>query len=143
MADQSHPPTHFNLGEIAASFPDTAETMLLNRYLVDTPTASTRVFRVYRPAPAHLHRHSDEHLVLLSGRGTFWIGDPASAQDLGPGNLLVFPRNTPHATTAVLEHPLVVLAIDTPRRNPADVHFLDPADGSPTTFIRETSQTQR
>lgn len=136
-------PNIFHLPELAATFPEHADTLLLDRYLVDNPTASTRLFRVYGPTPAHLHQHSDEHLLILSGRGTFWIGDPSSAQDLGPGTLLVFARNTTHATPAILEHPLIVLAIDTPRRDPTDIHFLDPAAGTPDTFIRETSAPQR
>jgi len=35
----------------------------------------------------------------------------------------------------ILEHPFTVLAIDTPRRPPEDVHFVNPADGTPQTFI--------
>ncbi len=38
----------FHLHEIAAAFPDTAETMLLDTYLIAEAFARTRVFRVYR-----------------------------------------------------------------------------------------------
>jgi hypothetical protein len=37
---------------------------------------------------------------------------------------------------AILEAPLVFLAIDTPRRDPRDITFVNPADGTPDTFIR-------
>ena len=133
--DESPAGAIFDLVALAAGFPGHAATMLLDQRLVDRPNASVRVFRVYQPTPAHLHRCSDEQLLLLSGRATFWVGDPATAADYGPGSLMVFPRNTPHATPVILEHPLVFLAIDTPRRDPVDIHFLDPEDGSPQSFI--------
>jgi hypothetical protein len=42
-----------------------------------------------------------------------------------------------HALPAILEEPLVFLSVDAPRRDPADVVFVDPADGTPESFIRE------
>ena len=36
----------FDIAEIAAGFPAAAKTLLLDRYLTDTPQASARVFRV-------------------------------------------------------------------------------------------------
>jgi hypothetical protein len=38
----------------------------------------------------------------------------------------------------MLEGPVVFLAIDTPRRDPKDIVFVDPADGTPESFIRES-----
>ncbi len=52
MANQ-HSYQRFDLKEIARSFPDTAETMLLDTYLTNEEAASARVFRVYRETPAH------------------------------------------------------------------------------------------
>lgn len=129
----------FDLGEIARSFPDHAETMLLDRYLVDRDLSSTRVFRAYQPTPAHFHQHSDEHLLVLSGRGAFWMDEPSSAAEFAPGTLLFFRRGTVHAMPAIFEAPVCLLAIDVPRRDPADVHFVNPADGSPATFIANLS----
>ncbi|RXH55284.1 Cupin 2 conserved barrel domain protein [Granulicella sibirica] len=127
----------FDLTQIAASFPDQADTMLLDTYLTDSPSASARVFRVYRGAPAHYHQNCDEHLYVLSGRGTFWMGDPANEAPFAPGHLLVFQRNTIHAMPQILEQPVVFLALDTPRRDPKDVIFVNPDEGSPETFIRK------
>jgi hypothetical protein len=39
----------FDLYEIAKSFPETADTLLLDKYLTNEETASVRVFRAYRP----------------------------------------------------------------------------------------------
>jgi hypothetical protein len=64
----------FKPHEIARSFPDTADTLLLDTYLTNETAASARVFRVYRETPPHYHAGSDEYLYVLSGRGTFWMG---------------------------------------------------------------------
>ncbi|HXE06103.1 MAG TPA: cupin domain-containing protein [Bryobacteraceae bacterium] len=127
----------FHLLQIAASFPDTAETMLLDTYLTDEPSASSRVFRVYREVPPHFHRNSDEHLYVLSGKGTFWMSDAANAREFAPGDFLTFRRGTVHALPKILESPVVFLAIDAPRRDPKDVIFASPQDGTPESFIHK------
>ena len=91
-----------------------------------------------RPVPPHFHRTCDEYLQVISGRGKF-IVDGGEAIELGPGQLLFFRRNVVHSIPEIVEGPLVVFSVDTPRRDPADVHFLHPADGTPTTFIRTIS----
>lgn len=126
----------FKLHEIAAAFPDTADTLLLDTYLTDEEEASARVFRVYRETPPHYHMGSDEHLYVLSGRGTFWMEDASNQDEFAPGDLLVFKRRTVHALPTILEGPVVFLAIDTPRRNPKDIVFVNPADGTPESFIQ-------
>jgi mannose-6-phosphate isomerase-like protein (cupin superfamily) len=79
---------------------------------------------------------SDEYLYVLSGRGTFWMGDAANGAEFGPGDLLFFKRRIVHALPAILEGPVAFLAIDTPRRDPKDIIFVNPADGTPESFIR-------
>ena len=59
--------------------------MLLDTYLTDEIAASSRVFRVYRETPAHYHEGSDEYLYVLSGKGTFWMGDPSNGAEFAPG----------------------------------------------------------
>jgi hypothetical protein len=34
-----------------------------------------------------------------------------------------------------LKHPVVFLSVDTPRRDPKDIIFVNPQDGSPETFM--------
>lgn len=128
---------HFDTHALAAEFPDTAETMLIDRYLTDTAQASTRLFRVYRPTPPHFHVHCDERLFVLQGRGSFWAGSMEHEINFGPGTLLVFERGIVHAMPTMQDGPVVFLAIDTPRRDPADVHFVDRADGTAKDFIRQ------
>ena len=125
----------FKVMEIAHSFPETAGTLLLDKYLTDDESASSRVFRVYRETPPHYHERSDEHLYVLSGRGTFWMGDASNGAEFSPGDLLVFKRRVVHALPKLLEGPVVFLAIDTPRRDPKDIVFVNPEDGTPEMFI--------
>jgi len=125
----------FDIAAIAASLPAAAETLLADHYLTDRPEASARVFRVYRPIPPHYHATCDEFLYAFSGRGTFWLGDEATEAEFAPGQLLFFSRNTVHAVPKLFEHPVVFLSVDTPRRDPRDVIFVNPADGTPQTFM--------
>jgi mannose-6-phosphate isomerase-like protein (cupin superfamily) len=124
----------FDLHAIAANFPQTAETMLIDTRLTDETAASSRVFRVYTPVGAHYHATCDEYLVVLSGRATFFLGEQPPFE-AGPGQLIFFKQGTVHGTPEILEEPFVVLAVDTPRRDPADVHFVNPSDGTAETFI--------
>jgi mannose-6-phosphate isomerase-like protein (cupin superfamily) len=124
----------FDLHAIAGSFPASASTMLIDTRLTDEPHASARVFRVYSPVAAHFHSTCDEYLLVLSGRANFFFGED-DPFELGPGQLVFFRQNTVHGVREILEEPFVVLAVDTPRRDPADVHFVDPSTGTAETFI--------
>ena len=125
----------FDIGKIATTFPATAETMLIDTRLTDEHHASSRVFRVYRPVAAHYHATCDEYLVVLTGRAKFFLGD-APPFEAGPGQLIFFKQGTVHGTPEILDEPFVVLAVDTPRRDPSDVNFVDPADGTSESFIQ-------
>jgi mannose-6-phosphate isomerase-like protein (cupin superfamily) len=130
------PYARFKPHEIAQSFPDTAETMLLDRYLTNEAAASARIFRVYTGTPAHYHEGSDEYLYVLSGRGAFWMGDASNSSEFAPGDLLFFKRRTVHALPDIFEGPVVFLAIDAPRRDPKDIVFVNPAEGTPESFVQ-------
>jgi mannose-6-phosphate isomerase-like protein (cupin superfamily) len=123
----------FDITKLAATLPATAETMLRDIRLTDETAASCRIFRIYRPAPLHFHTSCDEYLYCLQGRGRIQIED--EVREVGPGELVHFKVRVVHGTPEILEHPFVFLAIDTPRRPPEDVHFVNPADGTPQTFI--------
>lgn len=126
----------FDIAAIAAEFPATADTLLIDQYLTNNPHASIRVFRVYKTTPPHYHATCDEQLYVFSGRGRFWMEDPANVAEFGPGQLLYFKRGTVHAMPEILEQPIVFLAIDTPRREASDVIFVNPAEGTPESFVR-------
>ena len=127
----------FDLASIIAQFPPTADTLLVDEYLRDTPAASSRVFRVYKGTPPHFHRGCDEYLYVLSGRGTFWMEDPSTEAEFKPGQLLFFEKGTVHALPKILEEPVVFLSVDTPRREPTDIVFVNSEDGTPEGFIAQ------
>jgi mannose-6-phosphate isomerase-like protein (cupin superfamily) len=125
----------FDIKSIADALPPSAKTLLVDTYLTNREQASARVFRVYRPTPPHYHATCDEYLYVFSGRGTFWMKDPSTKSEFAPGQLLFFERGTVHAMPELLEEPVVFLSIDTPRREPTDIIFVDPRDGTPETFM--------
>ena len=126
----------FNIAQIAAAFPETATTLLLDHYLINREAASARVFRVYKPTPPHYHATCDEYLYVFSGRGTFWLENESATAEFGPGDLLFFKRGTVHALPKMLEEPVVFLSVDTPRREPTDIIFVNPEDGTPASFVK-------
>jgi mannose-6-phosphate isomerase-like protein (cupin superfamily) len=67
--------------------------------------------------------------------GTAWIGDPVTEAEFRPGQLLFFTPGTVHAMPKLFEHPVVFLSVDTPRRDPKDIIFANPQDGSPQSFM--------
>ncbi len=135
MADEPVSTGRFDIGAIAGAFPQSAATLLVDEYLTNREQASSRVFRVYRPTPAHYHATCDEYLYVFSGRGTFWMKDPATEAEFKPGQLLFFERGTVHAMPKLFDHPVVFLSIDTPRRDPLDIIFVDQKDGTPQSFM--------
>jgi hypothetical protein len=52
-----------------------------------------------------------------------------------PWQLVFFERGTVHALPDILEEPVVFLSVDTPRREPTDIIFVSPEDGTPATFM--------
>lgn len=125
----------FDLHAISANFPAAADTMNIDARLTDGTHASSRVVRTYAPVAAHYHATCDEYLVILSGRAKFFLKDEEPFE-AGPGQLIFFKKGIVHGTPEILEEPFVVLAIDTPRRDPSDVHFVNPSDGTPETFLQ-------
>jgi mannose-6-phosphate isomerase-like protein (cupin superfamily) len=124
----------FSITELAKTLPEVAGTMVTDIRLTDEQAASCRILRVHRTAPAHYHTSCDEYLYVLSGRGEITIAED-QPREVTPGQLIFFRKRVVHALR-VLEHPFTVLAVDTPRRPPDDVHFVNPKDGTPQTFIR-------
>lgn len=135
---EAAPHAAFDLNEIITTFPEAAESLLVDARLTDEDEASARVFRVYRPTPAHYHATCDEYLIVLSGRGRFFMGD-REPFEVGPGQMLFFKKGTVHGMPEIIEHPLFMVSVDTPRREPSDIIFVEPADGTPAGFIQPKS----
>ncbi len=57
------------------------------------------------------------------------------------GQLLFFEKGTVHAMPALEPgDPVVFLSIDTPRRAPTDIVFVNPEDGTPATFMARNAE---
>jgi mannose-6-phosphate isomerase-like protein (cupin superfamily) len=134
--DKSPDFARFDLKAIADAFPPSADSLLLDTYLTNEAAASARVFRVYRGTPPHYHAGSDEYLYVLSGKGTFWMGTAENGGAFARGDLLFFKRGIVHALPDIVEGPVVFLSVDAPRRDPKDIIFVNPKDGTPESFIQ-------
>ena len=128
----------FDVAACAALLPETSETMVADHRFTDDPAASARVFRVYKPTPPHTHATCDEYLYALSGRCMMQFGDEAPVE-VGPGKLVFFKRGVVHSVPKILEEPMVFLSVDTPRREPRDIRFVEEGAGTPDTFMRQRS----
>ena len=135
MEDKTN--ARFDVNAIAKSLPQHSDTLLVDHYMTNEPEASTRVFRIYKATPPHFHRHSDEYLYVVSGRGTFWMNTPENCGEFGPESMLFFKRTVVHALPVILEQPVIFLSVDVPRRIPTDIIFVNPKDGTPESFIRQ------
>jgi mannose-6-phosphate isomerase-like protein (cupin superfamily) len=124
----------FDVKEIIKAFPDEAVSTIVDTYLTDEPSASSRIFRVYYPIPRHYHETCEEHLYLLTGKVKFAIEDE-DPRVLTAGQLVTFERNTVHAITEILESPAVFFTVDAPRRVPSDVVYVDPEDAKVRPFV--------
>lgn len=130
----------FDVPDMIKYFPETANTLLVDQYLTSTEAASARLFRVYQGTPPHYHVGCDEYLYVLSGRGTFWMEDASTKAEFEPGQLLYFKKGIVHALPEIIEEPVVFLSVDTPRREPTDIVFVNPEDGTPATFMARNAQ---
>lgn len=127
----------FDVAAGARALPETCDSMVADHRFTDDPAASARVFRVYRPTPPHAHDSCDEYLYALSGRCLMRFGDETPVE-VGPGTLVVFKRGVVHSVPALLEEPMVFLSVDTPRREPRDIRFVERGADTPDTFMRQT-----
>jgi quercetin dioxygenase-like cupin family protein len=62
--------------------------------------------------PLHIHDEEDEVVVVLEGRLTYRVGDEAG--EIGPGGLLWFPRQVPHAVANLSSEPCRFMTVVTP-----------------------------
>ncbi len=127
----------FDVAASVRGLPETSATLVADHRFTDDETASARVFRVYHPTPPHYHTTCDEYLYALSGRCLMRFGDEAPVE-VGPGQLVFFKRGVVHCVPAILEEPMVFLSVDTPRRGPRDIQFVEAGTGTPEGFMRQT-----
>jgi mannose-6-phosphate isomerase-like protein (cupin superfamily) len=67
--------------------------------------------------PKHFHANANEIQYVVQGQGKFWLGD--SYKDVGPGDLIIIPKGTPHGGTTTS---FKAIAVKTPPQAKDDVH---------------------
>jgi mannose-6-phosphate isomerase-like protein (cupin superfamily) len=71
----------------------------------------------------HMHPNTNEIQYILEGTGTVWLGD--KEVKVGPGDLVIIPKGTPHGGTKPDGRALKAIAIKTPPQTPDDTKMLD------------------
>ena len=74
--------------------------------------SSDFVIFIKNQVPLHKHLKHTETVYILEGRGIFQQGD--TKMEVGPGDYLRIPENTPHAVTVLSEKPMKVLSVQAP-----------------------------
>jgi mannose-6-phosphate isomerase-like protein (cupin superfamily) len=120
-ADAAAPmPRVVNLVRMAdeAIGPERPGTHIRSNLLVASPGATVSVQT--GDVAKHFHQDSDEIQYIIEGQGTFWLGDRQI--EVGPGDLIVIPKGTPHAGSHATTGRFKAIAIKTPPQAPDDLH---------------------
>ena len=72
--------------------------------------------------PKHTHADANEFQYVISGTGTFWLGD--QQREVHPGDLIIIPKGTVHAGSVPSSGEFKVLAIKLPPQAPDDLHLV-------------------
>jgi mannose-6-phosphate isomerase-like protein (cupin superfamily) len=70
----------------------------------------------------HYHAGNDEVQYIVSGTGTFWLGD--TQRSIKAGDLIVVPKGVNHAGTVATSGTFKALAIKLPPQANGDTHFV-------------------
>jgi mannose-6-phosphate isomerase-like protein (cupin superfamily) len=73
-------------------------------------------------APKHTHQNSVEIQYVVSGSGTFWLGD--SARQVHAGDLIVIPKGTVHGGSHENGGELKMIAIKLPPQVKGDMQLV-------------------
>jgi quercetin dioxygenase-like cupin family protein len=91
-----------------------------SKTLVATPDGTVAVQT--GNAPKHIHQDSVEIQYVISGSGTFWLGD--EQRQIHPGDLIIIPKGTVHAGSVQTSGEFKVLAIKLPPQAQGDFHVV-------------------
>ena len=72
--------------------------------------------------PKHYHVGSNEIQYIISGSGTFWLGN--QQHEIHPGDLIIIPKGTVHAGNVATSGEFKALSIKLPPQAPGDAHMV-------------------
>ncbi|MFL9865658.1 cupin domain-containing protein [Paraburkholderia fungorum] len=93
---------------------------LRSKGLVVTPNGTVAVQT--GNVPRHTHRGSDEIQYVISGSGTFWLGN--EQRQIHAGDLIIIPKGTVHAGSESTGGEFKVLSIKLPPQAPGDMQMV-------------------
>jgi quercetin dioxygenase-like cupin family protein len=93
---------------------------LRTKGLVATPNGTVAVQA--GNVPKHYHNSADEFQYVISGKGTFWLGN--EQREVGPGDLIIIPKGVAHAGSISTSGDFRALAIKLPPQAAGDTHLL-------------------
>ena len=93
---------------------------LRSKGLVVTPNGTVAVQT--GNVPKHTHMGSDEIQYVISGSGTFWLGD--EQRQVHPGDLIIIPKGTAHAGSEPTSGEFKVLSIKLPPQASGDMQIM-------------------
>jgi quercetin dioxygenase-like cupin family protein len=93
---------------------------LRSKLLVVTPGGTVAIQS--GNVPKHYHLGSNEIQYVISGSGTFWLGN--EQRQIHPGDLIIVPKGTVHAGNVATSGEFKVLAIKLPPQAPGDTHMV-------------------
>ncbi len=93
---------------------------LRSKGLVVTPSGTVAVQS--GNVPKHTHKGSDEIQYVISGSGTFWLGN--EQRQIHPGDLIIIPKGTVHAGAEATSGEFKVLSIKLPPQAAGDMQMV-------------------
>jgi len=105
--------TDADLGAVVPHF-----TSLRTKMLVSTPQGAIAVQT--GDVPKHTHADSLEIQYIVSGSGTFWLGN--KMRHIHAGDLIIVPKGTPHAGSHAIGGEIKAISIKMPPPVAGDYH---------------------
>lgn len=93
------------------TMPTDTDNVYAHKIASDTHSSDFVIF-IRKQVPLHKHLKHTETVYILEGHGIFQQGD--TKMEVGPGDYLRIPENTPHAVTVLSEKPMKVLSVQAP-----------------------------
>ena len=109
-----------NLSEI--TIPAGVENIHVHKISSDAHSSDFVIF-IKKMVPLHKHLNHTETIYVLEGRGIFQQGDEYF--EIGPGDYLRIPEDTPHAVKVTSSETLKVLSVQAPEFLGKDRIFIE------------------
>lgn len=103
------------------TLPADTDNVYVHKIASDANSSDFVIF-IKKQVPLHKHLTHTETIFVLEGRGLLQQGEEKI--EIGPGDYLRIPENTPHAVTVLSTEPLKVLSVQAPEFSGKDRVFI-------------------